>query len=225
MTSGDAMSGGAMSGGPMSGDPAGGDAAETGQGGLAGRAAALFQAYREGDDARMADLVKLLTPLLWHTARGARLDAATAEDVLQTVWLALVRHADTITEPVAVLQWLVVSTKRESWRVSRAQTRTRPEDFEATDSAAGAAAEALGSPSVEQEVLGAATDSTLWRHIGSLPERCRALLRVIAFADRPDYAELSKALGMPQGSIGPTRGRCLAKLRLALAADPAWETP
>ena len=63
------------------------------------------------------------------------------------------------------------------------------------------------------------------RHIAALPERCRALLRVIAFADRPDYAELSKALGMPQGSIGPTRGRCLAKLRLALAADPAWEAP
>ena len=73
-------------------------------------------------------------------------------------------------------------------------------------------------------MLGAATDSTLWRHIAALPERCRALLRVIAFADRPDYAELALALGMPQGSIGPTRGRCLAKLRVALAADPSWET-
>ena len=192
---------------------------------LAVRAARLFLAYRDGDAARMGDLVTLVTPLLWHTARGARLDAATAEDVLQTVWLALVRHADTITDPVAVLQWLVVSTKRESWRVSRAQTRTRPEDFEASDSAAGAVVEAIGTPSVEEEVLGAATDSTLWRHIAALPERCRALLRVIAFADRPDYAELSRSLGMPQGSIGPTRGRCLAKLRLALAADPAWETP
>ena len=49
------------------------------------------------------------------------------------------------------------------------------------------------------------------------------LLRVIAFADRPDYAELAKALDMPQGSIGPTRGRCLAKLRLLLANDPSWE--
>ena len=46
---------------------------------------------------------------------------------------------------------------------------------------------------------------------------------MIAFADRPDYAELARSLGMPQGSIGPTRGRCLAKLRLVLAADPAWE--
>lgn len=206
--------------GPADGSLVPDDAEES----LAVRAGRLFLAYRDGDAARMGDLVRLLTPLLWHTARGARLDTATAEDVLQTVWLALVRHADTITEPVAVLQWLVVSTKRESWRVSRAQTRTRPEDFEATEGV-GAAVDAVGSPSVEQQVLAAASDSTLWRHIASLPERCRALLRVIAFADRPDYAELSKALGMPQGSIGPTRGRCLAKLRLALAADPAWEIP
>ena len=56
-----------------------------------------------------------------------------------------------------------------------------------------------------------------------LPERCRRLLRVIAFADRPDYAAVAEALGMPVGSIGPTRGRCLAKLRAQLAADPAWE--
>ena len=77
--------------------------------------------------------------------------------------------------------------------------------------------------SVEDTVLRLSRDSRLWQHVEGLPERCRALLRVIAFADRPDYAELAKALDMPQGSIGPTRGRCLAKLRLALAADPSWE--
>ena len=67
----------------------------------------------------MGDLVRVLTPILWHTARSSRLDAATAEDVLQTVWLTLVRKSDTITEPLAVLQWMVVSTKREAWRVSQ----------------------------------------------------------------------------------------------------------
>ncbi|MDT4934546.1 MAG: hypothetical protein QOK11_2438, partial [Pseudonocardiales bacterium] len=48
--------------------------------------------------------------------------------------------------------------------------------------------------------------------------------RVIAFADRPDYAAVAKSLGMPVGSIGPTRGRCLAKLRLQLDSDPGWES-
>jgi RNA polymerase sigma factor (sigma-70 family) len=198
---------------------------ETGQDSLAVRAATLFQRYRSGDQTVMGELVRLLTPLLWHTARSARLDAATTEDVLQNVWLALVRHTDTIAEPMAVLQWLVVSTKRESWRVARSQSRTRPEDFEVSEPVPAAGAEPLTEPSVEEEVLSHDTGSRLWRHIEGLPERCRALLRVIAFADRPDYAQLAQALGMPQGSIGPTRGRCLAKLRLALAGDPTWEAP
>jgi hypothetical protein len=63
----------------------------------------------------------------------------------------------------------------------------------------------------------------LWTHFEELPPKCQALLRVVAFADRPDYAAVSEALKMPMGSIGPTRGRCLAKLRTALANDPAWE--
>ena len=186
---------------------------------LATRAGRLFALYRAGEEARMGELVKILTPILWHTARASRLDAATTEDVLQTVWLTLIRKADTITEPLAVLQWMVVSTKREAWRVARAQTKVRPEDLETTGTLSSDSGE-----SVEDAVLRATRDHRLWQHVEGLPERCRALLRVIAFADRPDYAELAKALGMPQGSIGPTRGRCLAKLRLALAADPSWET-
>jgi RNA polymerase sigma factor (sigma-70 family) len=185
---------------------------------LASRAGRLFAAYRDGDSSKMSDLVRLLTPILWHTVRASRLDNATAEDVVQTVWLALVRRADTISEPLAVLQWMVVTAKREAWRVARTQARVQPEDME-------------GSPPsgpdsfhpVEDEVVRDDVQNRLWHHISQLPERCRALLRVIAFADRPDYADLAKALDMPQGSIGPTRGRCLAKLRLSLANDPSWE--
>lgn len=187
--------------------------------GLATRAARLFVAYREGDEAKMADLVQILTPILWHTVRGVRLDSATAEDVLQTVWLTLVRKADTISEPQAVLQWLVVTTRREAWRVAKTAARVRPEDLESL-----VGHDQAPSPeSVEDDVVAAQDGQRLWQHVRRLPERCQALLRVIAFADRPDYAEIARTLGMPQGSIGPTRGRCLAKLRHALANDPAWE--
>ncbi|MBB3325644.1 RNA polymerase sigma factor [Microlunatus antarcticus] len=184
---------------------------------LAVRAGRMFAAYRAGDGSAMGDLVRTLTPLLWHTVRATRLDAAAAEDVLQTVWLSLVRHGDTILEPNAVLQWLVVSAKREAWRVSRGQDKVRPEDVETTR-----ASETDGAPEVGEQVAGAEADDVLWRHVQQLPERCQTLLRVIAFATKPDYAQIARALGMPVGSIGPTRGRCLAKLRLALAADPQW---
>ena len=96
----------------------------------------------------MAELVRILTPILWHTARSSRLDTASAEDVLQTVWLTLVRKADSITEPLAVLQWMVVTTKREAWRVSRTQAKVRPEDMES-----GGTLERDHTESVEDAVI------------------------------------------------------------------------
>jgi RNA polymerase sigma factor (sigma-70 family) len=185
---------------------------------LASRAAALFSAFRGGDDAKMAELVGLLTPILWHTVRAQRLDRESAEDVLQTVWLALVRNAESISDPQAVLQWLLVSARREAWRVVKREDRIEPKDFDADDFVTAA------RDLPEEMVLRNDGDARLWEHIAALPERCRALLRVIAFSDRPDYAEVAKSLGMPVGSIGPTRGRCLAKLRLQLANDPGWDS-
>lgn len=191
--------------------------AESGQDTLSGRAATLFRNFRAGDEPAMGELVSLLTPILWHTVRGQRLDRESAEDVVQTTWLALVRSADSITDPQAVLAWLIVTARRESWRVVKRTDRVEPKDFEDDD----VVAPARDLP--EERVLQSDTETRLWQHIAQLPERCQALLRVIAFADRPDYAAVAKALGMPVGSIGPTRGRCLAKLRTLLDTDIAWE--
>jgi RNA polymerase sigma factor (sigma-70 family) len=184
---------------------------------LASRAATLFRSYRSGHEASMGELVALLTPILWHTVRSQRLDRESAEDVVQSSWLALVRSAESIADPQAVLQWLIVTAKREAWRVAKRADRIEPRDF-ADDDMVTAPRDLP-----EEHVLRSDGDGRLWQHITRLPERCQALLRVIAFADRPDYAAVAKALGMPVGSIGPTRGRCLAKLRLQLANDPAWE--
>ena len=184
---------------------------------LASRAALLFSAFRGGEETRMGDLVALVSPILWHTVRAQRLDHVSAEDVLQTTWLALVRNAESISDPQAVLQWLIVTARREAWRVVKRQDRVTPKDFESDE---------VVSPAgdlPEEIVLKSDGAGRLWEHVAQLPERCRALLRVIAFADRPDYAAVAKSLGMPVGSIGPTRGRCLAKLRLQLANDPGWE--
>ena len=100
---------------------------------LASRAAMLFSAFRDGDAAKMGELVALLTPILWHTVRAQRVDRDLAEDVLQTTWLALVRNAESITDPQAVLQWLIVSARREAWRVVKREDRVEPKDFEADE--------------------------------------------------------------------------------------------
>jgi DNA-directed RNA polymerase specialized sigma24 family protein len=114
------------------------------------------------------------------------------------------------------LQWLIVSTRREAWRLVKRTDRVEPREFE-TDDLLSATDELP-----EEQVLRSEADSQLWEHIAQLSERCQALLRVIAFADRPDYAAVAEALDMPIGSIGPTRGRCLAKLRQQLNNDPKW---
>ena len=141
----------------------------------------------------------------------------STEDVLQTTWLALVGHADSISDARAVLQWLLVAAKREAWRVLRNQNRQTPAEIE-DDAIADAGLSAAREPGPARRRPAVAVEP-----LRALPDRCRELLRVIAFSDRPDYAELARALRMPVGSIGPTRGRCLAKLRAGLTADARWE--
>ena len=177
-----------------------------------------FAAYRGGDSSRLAELVRVTTPILWHTVRSYRLDAATTEDVLQSTWLALVRRAADIEDPRAVLQWLIVTARREAWRVATVSRRTEPSAWVGDEFTAPTADQP------ESIVVRSAQDRLLWEQIRTLSLRCQQLLRVIAFSDRPDYEAISKALGIPVGSIGPTRGRCLAKLRTALAADATWST-
>lgn len=187
------------------------------QGTLATRASEVFARYRDGEVEAMAELVAMLTPILWHAVRAQRLDADSTEDVLQNTWFALVRKAESVADPTAVLQWLLVAARREAWRVGRLQAKQIPSEF------ADDALKLSSSDLPDNVVLRGVEQEVLWSHIASLPERCRALLRVIAFADRPDYAELARSLGMPVGSIGPTRGRCLDKLRKQLTTDARWE--
>lgn len=185
------------------------------------RAARSFAAYVGGDSSLMSDLVDDVTPLLWHVARGQGLSQESAEDVVQQTWLRLVESAGRIQDPQSVVKWLMTTTRREAWRVARAG---RLVDTRADPTEHGAALEEPVEPAVSDTVIAAEEQEVLWRHVAALSERCRYLLRVIAFAERPDYAAIADALGMPVGSIGPTRGRCLAALRAALVHDPAYET-
>jgi RNA polymerase sigma factor (sigma-70 family) len=185
------------------------------------RAAVLFGRWRDGDTPAMDELVALMTPVLWHVARAYGLDRELAEDVVQTTWLKLVQRHTTIAGSQAVAAWLTTCARREAWRVSRQQRRSDPIEPEELEPHLPA------DRSAEQEVEAAATDRQLWDAMSQLAERCQRLLRVIAFDDRPDYARIARDLAMPVGSIGPTRQRCLAKLRSLLmdaGLEGAWQT-
>jgi RNA polymerase sigma factor (sigma-70 family) len=177
------------------------------------RAAALFLRWRDGDTRAMDELVRLMTPLLWHVVRAYGLDRALAEDVVQTTWLTLVRRHTAITEPLAVSGWLTMVARREAWRVGKLQRRADPTEMESLEP---------NLPTQESAEQTAVTDDRsrrLWRAVTRLNERCQRLLRIVAFEERPDYARIAQDMAMPIGSIGPTRQRCLGKLRALLEGD------
>lgn len=180
------------------------------------RLAGCLERAKAGDLSALDEVVEELNPLLWSVARAEGLTAEDAADVVQTTWLELVRQLHTIRAPLALTAWLIQATKREAWHTgARRRKRAGPDvDFLAEVADTG--------PDPAEQTVNRGVHGVLWRHFATLSERCKLLLRVIAHADKPDYANIAEALGMPHGSIGPTRGRCLAKLRAMLLADPAW---
>jgi RNA polymerase sigma factor (sigma-70 family) len=172
-----------------------------------------FRRWRDGDHAALDDLVRALTPVLWHVVRSYGLERDQAEDVVQTAWLTLVRRHESITDPQAVAAWLTTTARREAWRVSRVGNRAVPLGDEVIE------ARVPHQKAAETEVIVADEQDRLWACVSQLSDRCQRLLRIVAFDDRPDYAGIAAELKMPIGSIGPTRGRCLDKLKTLLSSD------
>jgi RNA polymerase sigma factor (sigma-70 family) len=179
-----------------------------------GEPGTLLVAARAGDRAALAELVRRLTPVLWQVARAQGLDRDSSVDAVQTGWLELLGAMDTIREPNAVVGWLVTVVRRESWRLRRVG------GTEVLESEPVLTEVAHGDPGPEELAIESERRGKLWAAVDALPERCRTLLRIVAFVQRPDYQAVSRALGMPVGSIGPNRGRCLDRLRKLLLSDP-----
>ncbi len=159
-----------------------------------------------GDQAAWDQLVDRYAGLVWAVARGHRLAAPDAADVVQTTWLKLLEHLGGIREPDRLGAWLATTARRESLGVLRRAGRQVP--------TADAWAEVEdAAPGPEARAVAADRDRVLRAAVARLPDRCRILLRVLMADPPPTYDEVAAALGMPIGSIGPTRARCLARLR------------
>jgi RNA polymerase sigma factor (sigma-70 family) len=171
-----------------------------------------FRRWRAGDESALDELVRMMSPVLWHVVRATGLDREAAEDVVQNTWLTLVRSGDSVRDAQAITRWLCTAARREAWRVSKSASRTRPVDDEVLD------ARMPVQTSPESEVVSDDEKAQLWRALSRLPERCQKLLRIVAWEPRPDYSSVAEGLDMPIGSIGPTRRRCLDKLRVELGS-------
>jgi RNA polymerase sigma factor (sigma-70 family) len=158
-----------------------------------------------GDRTAMSDLVERFAPRVRAVARAHRLAAHDVEDVMQTTWLRLLQRVDTVRNPSALGSWLETTARRESLRVLKANSRERPTNNEAVFDAL--------APPVDEQPLKAAGLASLAVVLERLSSHQRELLSMLFADPAPSYAEISRALGMPIGSIGPTRARCLRRLR------------
>jgi RNA polymerase sigma factor (sigma-70 family) len=165
-----------------------------------------------GDAGAWSALVDRFAPLVWSIARSYRLSQQDAADVSQTTWLRLAEHIDRVREPERVGAWLATTAGRESLAVIRRRQRQVPSE-EVTLS------QALDDDVSDQTVecmLKAAQSEELWRAFSALPARSQFLLRLLFADPQPSYQEIARLTGMPLGSIGPTRARCLQELRQLL---------
>lgn len=173
----------------------------------------LLTRAADGDQRAWDDLVERFAPLVWSIARTHRLDVVAASDVSQTVWLRLVEHLGRLREPEALAGWLATTTRNECLRVLRREGRELP-----ADDVPLLADRPSDDPGPAELLLLDEQRALVWRALGTLSARCQRLLRALAVTPEASYAEVSAALDMPIGSIGPTRSRCFAHLRNALQA-------
>lgn len=170
----------------------------------------LLRRAGAGDGSAWNDLVERFGQMVWSIARGFRLDDATAKDVSQTVWLKLVENLDKITDPERLPGWLATTARREALRVSKARDRDIPTDFEydVPDDI---------SPSLDELLIDDEENRSVVRAFATLDAVCQQLLRLMMIEPALSYEEISETTGRPIGSLGPTRARCLDKLKSAIS--------
>src|SRR5262249_3751701 len=170
---------------------------------------ALVARVGDGDQEAWNELIERYAPLVWSICGRYQLSRPDIDDVSQTVWLLLVEYIGGLREPAALPGWLATTTRRECIRVLRGARRQGqpglpPEEHMPPDPAA---------TMIEEEILVAERSAALGAAFAELPGACHELLSMLMSDPSPAYAEVSTTLGMAVGSIGPTRARCLERLR------------
>ena len=182
--------------------------------------AQLVRRAAEGHSWAWERLVDQYTRLLWAMTRDFKLVESDAADVVQVTWLRLLEHIDRLEHPARVGSWLATTARHECLRslAARKKVVLVQDDMILNDVAAQ-------QPDVDERLLADERAEAVRDALSHLPEQSQRLLELL-MADPPvPYTEISDELGLPIGSIGPTRGRCLEKLRVLLQASLRGPSP
>lgn len=171
----------------------------------------LLRACRRGDAAAWEALINRFQRLIYAIPRRAGLDEDAASDVFQEVFATLFEKLDDIEQPERLHAWLVTTARRKTWRlISRDRALHRPAD-DTEDNELNAVPDEAPLP--DEVLIRLEEQHRVRTALGDLDERCQKLLTLLFYrAEPPSYAEIAAATGTREGSIGPTRARCLQKL-------------
>jgi RNA polymerase sigma factor (sigma-70 family) len=173
----------------------------------------LLISVQKGDQESFEKLAQHYTPLLWSITRSHGLSETDANDVIQTTWLRFVENRDRLSSSTELGGWLAATARREAMRVRRLSDRTAPTPLHGPDDMPERESE---EPSPEDVVMNAERRRALLQAMEQLTPHCRRLIKILMADPSPSYAEISAALGIPIGSIGPNRARCVQRLRQLL---------
>jgi RNA polymerase sigma factor (sigma-70 family) len=174
----------------------------------------LVLACRRGEAEGWEGLVNRYQRLIYSIPRRIGLDEDQTAEVFQRTFVKLLENLDRIEKPERIQAWLVTTAKRETWRMIR-QGRSEETFSDTNDQDGDISYEAVRDNALlPEEVLERLEEQHIVRvAIASMDERCRKLLILLFYRpEPPSYTEVSTALDMPEGSLGPTRARCLQKL-------------
>jgi RNA polymerase sigma factor (sigma-70 family) len=169
---------------------------------------ALVTRAAGSDPSAWNEIVDRYAPLVWSICTRYQLSSQDTEDVGQTVWLLLVEQLGKLREPAALPGWLAKTTAHECLRVVTAARKSERLGTTLDD-----ATNFVDDTVIDEELLMAERNAGLRAAFAELSPRCQHLLALLLSDPPPSYAEISVALDIPVGSIGPQRGRCLSRLR------------
>jgi RNA polymerase sigma factor (sigma-70 family) len=159
-------------------------------------------------------LVDQYSRLIWSITASFKLGESDAGDVVQTTWMRLIEHIDRIEQPARIGSWLASTARNECLRHVAARKRIvlvdEDVEFDGMDHQ---------GPAIDEGLLARERARDVRKAMSHLPPQWQRLMELLMSDPPVSYAEISDQLGLPIGSIGPTRGRCLAKLRVLLEAS------
>lgn len=176
--------------------------------------ARLVRQAANGDKQAWERLVDQYSRLIWSITREFKLVESDAADVVQTTWMRLIEHIDRLKHPDRVGSWLAATARNECLRILSARKRIILADEDVAFDGP-----AKHEPEIDEWLLSEERAEFVREAMAHLPQRWQRLMQLLMSDPPVSYAEISDQLGLPIGSIGPTRGRCLARLRVLLEAS------